>query len=108
MIEEESIITIYLKEVGLIEVSPVAIPQYDGTECELSARSTTRLEDFRSKWQAKHPATSASDPVHPEEVRAATPTQEETEHPIIASPAARRRLDSLNLLLDREKMRDVA
>lgn len=45
-------ITIRLKEIDLVEVSPVAIPAYDGTSIGLSARSADRIEEFRQSRQA--------------------------------------------------------
>lgn len=48
--ETRDLILIELREVDLIEVSPVAIPAYTDTEIALSARSADRIEELRSKW----------------------------------------------------------
>jgi HK97 family phage prohead protease len=50
--EENGVVTITLKELDLVEVSPCTIPQYTGTDIGLSARSVDRLEDFRQQRQA--------------------------------------------------------
>lgn len=63
VLEEKGRITITLREVHLVEVSPVAIPAYADTEIALSARSATRIEDFRSKYapvQQDHADKSAA------------------------------------------------
>lgn len=48
--ETKGLIQIILREVDLIEVSPVAIPAYTETEIALSARSSDRLEEFRARY----------------------------------------------------------
>jgi HK97 family phage prohead protease len=63
--EERGLIMITLREVDLIEVSPVAIPAYTDTEIALSARSADRIEEFRSKYSkdpAQHIHAEQSDP----------------------------------------------
>jgi len=68
--EEDGVITITLREVDLVEVSPCVIPQYTGTDVGLSARSVDRLEDIRQQRHAaiQPPAPAAKEAGHPEPV----------------------------------------
>ena len=52
VLEEDNVITIRLKEIDLVEVSPCTIPAYAGTSIGLSARSEDRIEEFRQLRQA--------------------------------------------------------
>lgn len=101
--EEESVITIRLKEIELIEVSPVAIPAYPQTDIGISARSAERLEDFRQQRQAaiqSAPGLAA----HPENEEPESPTPAEESHPEQSAPAPVRHLDdALFMRLDLAK-----
>ena len=53
VLETKGLITITLRELDLIEVSPVAIPAYTDTEIALSARSSDRIEEFRARYTSE-------------------------------------------------------
>lgn len=103
VLEEDNVITITLKELDLVEVSPCVIPQYTGTDIGLSARSMDRIEDLRQRHAA--PPVPVEIPAdHPETVVAKTTPAQEIHPAIEAAPDQMRHLDAdLRLQLDRER-----
>lgn len=93
VIEEDNTVTIQLKELDLVEVSPVTIPAYPQTDIGISARSSERLEEIRQRRQAAvsqpEPAPLALAGEHPDQ---STPAN--SDHPAEAAPVATCHLDS--------------
>ncbi len=67
VLDEDNVITIRLKEIDLVEVSPCTLPAYTDTQIGLSARSADRIEEFRQLRQAAIQAPASDQPqVHAE------------------------------------------
>lgn len=95
VLEEDNVITIRLREIDLVEVSPCTIPAYAGTSIGLSARSEDRIEELRQLRQASNPAPGEYD-AHAEP---AGPGQHD--HAAGAAPDDMRHLDDeLNVRLE--------
>jgi len=101
VVEENNVITIRLKEVELIEVSPCALPAYQQTDLSLSARSEDRIEDFRQQRQAANQSAPGL-AAHPEQAKQpeATPA---TEHPEQSAPLLRHLDEALRMRLEIEE-----
>lgn len=86
VVEEDNVVTIFLRELELIEVSPCSLPQYPETDLSLSSRSAAQVEDIRKRLTPPEEQRQESTPV--------------PEHPEISAPLSHHLDEQLFLRLD--------
>lgn len=92
VLDEDNVITIRLKEIDLVEVSPCVIPAYTDTQIGLSSRSVDRIEEFRQLRQAANPTPAPDQQQAHAEPVITEPTSAQHDH--AEAPVNMRHLDA--------------